>query len=63
MTLATLALDGGDVAFFGKPPRDRRDAPRLPVAAAGRLVRRIRRGLAEATSRPPTTPRLRNYPY
>ena len=66
-TLGTLALSGSEAAFFALPPRPPRgtrpDGRR--AHALGRLVRVIRRELADATagSRTDAVPRLRNYPY
>ncbi len=66
-TLGTMALSAGEVAFFAPPPR----SPQRSGSTAegdgrfGRLIRVVRREIANATSQSPTdrVPHLRNYPY
>ena len=66
-TLGTLALSAGEVAFFAPPPRppQRSGSTGEEDGRLGRLIRGVRRGIANATSQSPidSVPRLRNYPY
>lgn len=66
-TLGTLALSAGEVAFFAPPPRppQRPGRTREEDGGFGRLIRAVRRSIANATSQSPIdpVPRLRNYPY
>ena len=66
-TLGSMALSAGEVAFFAPPPRP----PQRPGSTGeedggvGRLIRAVRRSIANATDPSPvdSVPRLRNYPY
>ena len=66
-TLGPMALSAGEVAFFAPPPRP----PQRPGSTGHedgrfrRLIRVVRREIANATTQSPidSVPRLRNYPY
>jgi hypothetical protein len=66
-TLGTMALSAGEVAFFAPPPRPPQRPSRTGEedGRVGRLLRAVRREIANATRQSPidSVPRLRNYPY
>jgi hypothetical protein len=66
-TLESMALSAGEVAFFAPPPRppQRRAGRSGEAARFRRLIRLVRRELADATRQSPvgSIPPLRNYPY
>jgi hypothetical protein len=63
-TLGTMTLSVGEVAFFVRPPRPPRRGWRQRSEGIRRLIRFVRRELADAAGRPPMdVPRLRNFPY
>lgn len=66
-TLGLMARSAGEVAFFAPPPRPSRPPTRRSDEAGriGRLIRIVRRELANATRHSPidAVPPMRNYPY
>jgi hypothetical protein len=58
-----MTLSASEVAFFSPPPRPPRRTS--GDGGIGRLIRAVRRELANAASQSPVdaAPRLRDYPY